>query len=289
MGAADVSIVLPTFNGAKYVGKAIDSCLNQSYTSFELVVVDDASTDATPVMLARYASADPRIKIITHGTNMGLPAALNTGHESAAGMYMSWTSDDNILKQNFLMDLVCFLEDNPACDYVYSDFDVIDADGNIIDHVKVDAPEAWIRPGARNASFLYRRRLYERTGRYDSNMTLGEDWDYWLRAYKQHRFAPLNTSLYQYRVHMGALSKTRQAQQFLAAERLWRAHVDDLKCINKRNRAEIWMFLAYAKLRRGELGPGAVDALKSLVIDPVVLVTKVAAAARKTVRRRRGE
>jgi hypothetical protein len=78
----------------------------------------------------------------------------------------------------------------------------------------------------------------------------------------------LHEALYEYRVHDASLSRRREAEQFRAAERLWRAHVHDLRGIDRRNLAEIWMFLAYAKLRSGNLPHCALYALRALLIDP---------------------
>src|SRR5438034_11794938 len=88
-----ITIVLPTHNGAKYLRESIESCLGQTYHNLELVVVDDASSDATPDVIAEYS--DPRLISVRHGQNRGLPEALNTGFAHSRGHYLTWTSDDN--------------------------------------------------------------------------------------------------------------------------------------------------------------------------------------------------
>ena len=82
-----VSIVLPTYNGSTYLGEAIESCLAQTYPAWELIIVDDCSTDATPALLAQYAARDQRIRVIRHEENRKVPGALNTGHAAARGSY----------------------------------------------------------------------------------------------------------------------------------------------------------------------------------------------------------
>jgi len=74
--SSKVSIVLPTYNGAKYIRQSIDSCLNQTYKNIELIIVNDGSTDGTPEIIRSYE--DGRIKYLTHEKNKGLPHALNT-------------------------------------------------------------------------------------------------------------------------------------------------------------------------------------------------------------------
>ena len=101
-----VSIILPTYNGQAYIEEAIISILNQTFRDFELIVVDDCSTDHTPKVLDFFKLQDSRIKIITNKKNLKLPASLNVGHRIAQGDYLTWTSDDNILHINFVERLV---------------------------------------------------------------------------------------------------------------------------------------------------------------------------------------
>src|SRR5215468_4846876 len=91
-----VSVVLPTYNGSRYLRGAVESVLAQTLADFELIVVDDCSTDATPALVAELAARDPRIIAVRHEANRKLPGALNTGFARARGRYFTWTSDDNL-------------------------------------------------------------------------------------------------------------------------------------------------------------------------------------------------
>ena len=88
-----VSIVLPTYNGARYLKSSVESCLNQTHKNIELVIVDDCSTDETPDIVRSYN--DPRIRYVRNETNQRLPRSLNIGFALATGDYLTWTSDDN--------------------------------------------------------------------------------------------------------------------------------------------------------------------------------------------------
>ena len=90
-----VSIVLPTYNGENFIAKAIESILKQTYTNFELIIVDDCSSDATNEIINSYAKKDARIRIIKNDVNKKLPASLNIGFDNAKGEYYTWSSDDN--------------------------------------------------------------------------------------------------------------------------------------------------------------------------------------------------
>ena len=88
-----MTIVLPTYNGDRYLGESIASCLGQTYSSLELLVVDDGSTSDIRGIVE--AAKDDRIRYIRHPENRGLSMALNTGFAASRGEYLTWTSDDN--------------------------------------------------------------------------------------------------------------------------------------------------------------------------------------------------
>ena len=105
-----VSIILPVYNGEQYLKQAIESVLNQTYTNFELIIVNDCSTDNTAVIIESFVRIDTRIKVINNKENKKLPASLNIGHNIATGDYMTWTSHDNILKPNFIEILLKYIQ-----------------------------------------------------------------------------------------------------------------------------------------------------------------------------------
>src|ERR1017187_1387375 len=100
-----ISIVLPTYNGSKYIRTSIDSCLHQTFPNFELIIVNDCSTDDTASIVEEYVAKDDRIKIIHNIQNKKLPLSLNKGFEIAKGKYFTWTSDDNYYAPHALQTL----------------------------------------------------------------------------------------------------------------------------------------------------------------------------------------
>src|SRR5687768_16352258 len=103
-----VSIVLPTYNGCRYLCESIDSCRKQTYPHWELILVDDCSTDDTPRIMAEAVRSDARIRSVRHETNKKLPSGLNTGFRLAKGDYLTWTSDDNCYRPEALAEMVAF-------------------------------------------------------------------------------------------------------------------------------------------------------------------------------------
>ena len=91
-----VSIVLPCYNGEKYLRESINSIIKQTYQDWELIIVDDCSVDRSLEIAYEYMKNDSRIKVIHNESNCKLPCSLNIGFANATGELLSWTSDDNI-------------------------------------------------------------------------------------------------------------------------------------------------------------------------------------------------
>jgi polysaccharide pyruvyl transferase CsaB len=220
-----VSIVLPAFNGAAMIREALDSVLGQTYAQFELIVVDDGSTDATGAIADEYARADSRVRVI-HQDNQRLPAALSRGFELARGEFLTWTSSDNRLKPACLESLVGCLRRHPRWDMVYANVDLIGEDGRALEHsphyasyqrphgsahVHLPASPVELNVRANNfvgAGFLYRSRVAALIGDYDRHALGLEDYDYWMRvnALLTLRHADFDDPVVDYRFHGASLT-----------------------------------------------------------------------------------
>jgi glycosyltransferase involved in cell wall biosynthesis len=217
--------VLPVYNGERYLRAAIDSILAQSYSRFELIAVDDGSTDAGPMILEQYARRDARVRVIRQ-PNSKLPAALSNGFRAAEGEFLTWTSDDNRLKPDFLRRLVDCLSRHPDWDMVYANQELIGEDGEPLlsseryplcqspyggNRLLLPHDTARLNGGADNfvgATFLYRARVAMLLGDYATHLFGLEDYDYWMRvnALMTLRHADFDESLCEYRYHGGSLT-----------------------------------------------------------------------------------
>jgi len=198
-----VSIVLPTYNGSKYIRQSIDSCLNQTYQNIELITVDDCSADNTPDIINSYK--DERIKYIRHQKNMGLPGALNTGFANSTGEYLSWTSDDNFYAPEAIEKMLEVLRSKNG-DFVYSDYyEFIDENKEDLKLVNLPDKPSLEKDNFIRACFLYRRRVFEAVGNFDTDGMLIEDYDYWIRISKRFSMMHLDKPLYFYRIHKASL------------------------------------------------------------------------------------
>lgn len=204
-----ISIVLPVHNGARYLDESVQSCLAQTFSDWELIIVDDASTDDTPKLIAGYERADRRIRTIRHERNRLLPGALNSGFRLAQGQFLTWTSDDNAYRPHALERMLAYLQANPEVAMVYADYEVMDEDGCPVERRYVGTPEVNSYHNWVGACFLYRRYVYEIIGDYSEGLFLVEDYDYWLRVQARFRMLPLHEDLYRYRDHAASLTRQR--------------------------------------------------------------------------------
>lgn len=207
-----ISVILPVYNGEKYVGNAIGSVLNQSYKNIELIIVNDCSTDNTLQIVENYAKSDVRVKVYSNETNQKLPKTLNNGFDKASGEYLTWTSDDNTYHLDALKKMADVLDNNSDIDLVYSDFTICDMEGNVIKEIVEGEPEEIKFKDNIGACFLYRKSLAAKVGKYDPDTFLAEDYDFFIRCYKASEggFYHIKEDLYDYGRHDANLSATRQ-------------------------------------------------------------------------------
>jgi|SoiMethySBSTD1v2_1073268.scaffolds.fasta_scaffold01515_5 GT2 family glycosyltransferase len=218
-----VTIVLPTYNGTKYLARSLASCLAQTHARLEVVVVDDGSGPEVARIVETHV--DPRVRYLRHPVNRGLPAALNTGFAQASGELLTWTSDDNYYTPDAIEQMVRFLCTDADVDFVYADAWQIDPAGDVVGRLCVPPPE-WLKVKNRvGGCFLYRRAVYEAVGDYDSRAVLAEDYDYWLRIARRFTMQRLFGALYYYRFHDHSLTgRSARERVRLQAERVRRAN-----------------------------------------------------------------
>lgn len=211
-----VSIIIRTFNRAHSIIQAINSVLAQSYSDFEILVVDDGSTDDTAQIVESLA--DPRIRLLRHESNRGVGAACNTGIAAAKGEFVAWLDSDDVWLPEKLDLQVRFLQQHPEVDAVFSDVCMHDEDKDVpslIDHMRAfqkclngGPAGAEIVVGQREiylcllqevpikpSVLMVRRELFEKVGLFDESARSGEDWEFLLRAARVASFGYINRPL----------------------------------------------------------------------------------------------
>ena len=207
-----ISVILPVYNGERYLAEALESILGQTYTNIELIVVDDCSTDCTGEIIQKYSERDRRVRYIKNAVNLKLPRTLNVGFSNATGDYLTWTSDDNRYKPEALERMAYWLESKPDIDMVYADYTGVDSEGKITCEKKMGEPSEMPFHNVVGACFLYRKEVANRAGQYDATLFLAEDYDYWIRIKRSGRMQHIHENLYYYREHGQSLTASKKAQ-----------------------------------------------------------------------------
>lgn len=213
-----VSIVLPVYNGEKYLSKAIESVLNQTYTNFELIIVNDCSTDSSEDIILKYKEHDPRIIYVKNDVNSKLPKSLNNGFGIAKGEYYTWTSDDNMYCEDAIETMVKFLDENEDVALVFAGCIFIYADKNV--QQKYLPKGELIYNNTVGACFLYRSDVAKAIGEYREDLFLVEDYEYWLRINCNYKIKQLEKYLYLYRFHDRSLTFTKKQEINAALKKL---------------------------------------------------------------------
>jgi glycosyltransferase involved in cell wall biosynthesis len=210
-----VSVIVPTYNRSHFVCDAIDSILNQTFKDFEVITVDDGSTDNTQGVLQKYGS---RLYYI-YQQNHGLPAARNTGIEAAKGEYIAFLDDDDLWFPEKLEKQVKFLDANPDIGLVHAFTEVVDERGlllaeetkNRLKQYKKSMQLGYTYGGISRmgimfmSSVMVRKSCLELVGYFDSTLDCGrEDWDFALRFALKYRIATLLEPLVKYRLHQSS-------------------------------------------------------------------------------------
>lgn len=219
-----VSVVVPNYNHARYIGDAIHSVLNQRFRNFEIIVVDDGSTDNSREVVARFGD---RVRYIWQ-TNSGLSAARNTGIVQARGDLIGVLDADDMYEPDFMSVLVPILQADEEAEAVYCGYRFVDVSNQPLPQVeaRLISPDRLFQALADGnflvpESILVRRRCYEKVGLFDVNLRACEDVDMWLRIAKHYKVLGVTNILTRHRILPNSMSTdpTRQTENRLAVIR----------------------------------------------------------------------
>lgn len=217
-----VSIIVTVYNRDRYLGAAIESILNQTYSDFELLIWDDGSSDRSVDIAQDYARKDKRVRVIT-AEHQGRVAALKAAHAEVIGTYIGWVDSDDLLAPTALEATVAILNTQPTVGMVYTNYLVIDEDNQVKglgqrchipyskDRLLVDFMTFHFR--------LMRRSIYEQIGGVDPTLVC-EDYDICLKFSEVAEIYHLEQPLYYYRVHAQSISQQKRVEQILCAQQV---------------------------------------------------------------------
>jgi glycosyltransferase involved in cell wall biosynthesis len=268
-----VTVVMPAYDAAEFIGESTESVLAQTFSDWELVVVDDGSTDGTSGVVAAYD--DPRIRLLTI-EHSGLPAvARNCGLAASESRYVAFLDADDLWRPEKLTRQVAVLDSRPELGLVHTGFEQLRDDG-----LEPYLPPAGSTAGGpqferlavgnyiANSSVLVRRELLDRYGFFDEDPRLRgtEDFELWLRLSPRTTFGYVAEPLLVYRLHAANLGRGEQMGLGLvtALEKMERIHPGAVASMG----ASYWRTLGYYRLHFGLEGRGRRELLLALRRNP---------------------
>ena len=212
-GAPRVSVVMAVHNGAPYLRAAIDSLRGQTFGDFELIVIDDGSTDDSVAIIRSVE--EPRLRLISNERNLGLATSLNRGVAAARGEFIARLDADDLAMPARLARQVAFMDVNPNVALLGSWYEEMAADGTSLARRRLPTEHWDLRwhlcvtcPFVHSAVLWRRRDVAEQVGRYDEQLRYGEDFELWRRIAARFEVATLPEYLIRLRLHEESMTAT---------------------------------------------------------------------------------
>ena len=222
MSKFPVTVLLPVYNAQRYLGAALESVLCQTFSTFEIMAVDDGSTDASPRILDNFSHRDSRVRVITRAQS-GIVGALNEGLNASTGELVARMDADDIADPGRLAAQVDFMAAHPRCVAVGTDVLFTDPEGApLIRHRPANTHETIVRQllegngGALiHPSVMFRREAINRAGKYRDRYQWIEDLDIYLRLSEIGEMANLSDVYLSYRQHLKSVNRTQAKREDL--------------------------------------------------------------------------
>lgn len=261
---------MPCFNHARFVVESAKAVLCQTHANLELIIVDDCSTDHSWELIQRLAVDDCRVRPLRHEENQGASKSRNDGLRAADGEFIGFCDADDVWEPHKLKCQLALLGNNPDYDVVYCDTTIVDENGlpkgqRFGEYTPPPKPPSgWMfldlvkRNFINMQSVLMRKECLQRVGYFDETIKWVEDWWYWIKVSKDHRFLYSTEPLAKYRVHSQSTGFTQRRgyhiNRFKVFKRILRQYVD----LPSSARAEIYykMGVDLFHLGRRQAGSG---------------------------------
>jgi len=217
---------MPVYNAARHLDASMASVAVQDFADWELVAVDDGSTDSSPEILARWAARDPRVRIIFNASNKGQTACLNQGLAECRAAWIARQDADDLSHPGRLASQWHYLGDHPDTVLLGTQGVLIDDRGvriGLLDVPEDAASIAWSAPFLNpflHTAVMFRRDIVSADGGYDESFRIAQDYELWTRLAADHPTANLSRGLVSYRHTETSLSKTGRNLAFEEADRV---------------------------------------------------------------------
>lgn len=272
--APAVSVVIPTYNRADLLGRALDSVLGQTFADYEVLVIDDGSTDGTAAAAARYAERDRRVQYLRQPENRGVSAARNRGLCEARGEFVAFLdSDDEWMPDKLERQLAVMAAASDRVGLVYTGVESVFGDGSRRVDRASRRGDVYAEMLAGNvlhgggSNVLLRRAAAERTGFFDEGIPAAEDYDYWLRVTRHFEVDLVADPLVRYHDPRGVERRSLDAARNLAARAwLYRTHGAEMR---RAGRAHLYLIDSARRHRRvGDRAGARRAALRAVLAQP---------------------
>ncbi|GMT49866.1 MAG: glycosyl transferase [bacterium] len=229
-----VSVNMPVYNGEKYIDEAIQSILNQTFKDFELIIIDNASTDQTVKKIQAYQ--DPRIRLIQNPKNMGLVFSRNKALSESKGDYIAVLDADDIAYPTRLAEQTRFMDEHSDFALIGTWTEVFNSYGQILSYWKPEfSPKEllvhslFINPLAHSSAMIRKTALPDQ--RYQKDYAPAEDYDLWVRIASKHKVGNIPKVLVQYRAHQNSTGSQQKDTQIQNARKIYLYQLENLGLI----------------------------------------------------------
>lgn len=211
MSEPKISVIMPAYNAEKYIAEAINSILSQTFTDFEFIIINDASTDSTKEIVESFQ--DQRIKLLNNEQNKGVAKSLNIGIATAKGKYIARMDADDISLPQRFQTQINFMEQNTDIDICGSWAETFGCNQNTIKHPLLHSEirdKSFFACSMTHPTIIFKRIL---NLQYSSDFPRAEDYDLWCRKINELKFANVPDFLIRYRTHEYQVSSMNRTNQ----------------------------------------------------------------------------
>lgn len=286
------SIIIPTYNRGYVIAETLESMFGQTYRDFEVIVVDDCSTDDTARIVQKIG--DARLRYVRHEVNKGPAGAFNTGVRASSGDLISFCGSDDLWDREMIECHVNFLQRHPEVHASFSDvsktagrdsvvsvvrtypiFSRFLAAGPCVDGIALPQREMYLcllqEMPVKSQAVLLRRQPFLNTGEFDESTRCGEDWDFLIRFARQHRFGYIDRPLTTQRIMRDSVLASHHTEDALfmidclAREKRLMKHDSKVRRCANRAIAQHFSRVAWWQLQQGKKALSAKSYLKGFL------------------------
>ncbi|QRQ61295.1 glycosyltransferase family 2 protein [Sphingobacterium multivorum] len=222
-----LTIVMPAYNAAKYINETLKSFIDQTFTDWKLIIINDASTDNTQQIVEEWKNKDSRIQLINNEINLRITKTMNKGIQFVESPFFARVDSDDILLPHHFEYLISYLNQNANVDICGSQVITIDGQGNFRRKWNYEIESDWIEQSAifacpfLQSSVVMRTEVIKGLNGYREEMELIEDYELWIRSLKSYKAASLDLYTVKYRIHDHNISENNKSKMLLLLESMY--------------------------------------------------------------------